>query len=269
MTKQTNWKASYDVVVLGFGGAGATAARFAADNGAKVLLADIAPYGHEGGNTRYSAQLIGTGYDRKALKKYYEGLTRPMNLPEDMVNIYVDGMVNTPEYVKKYLDAEPVSFMKDFDMPYEAKAAACQEYPNLDGHKTYDYTMVHNGWFDAALWKILRQKVLDRKDKIDVWYDARALHLVQNPENKVIKGVQIIKDGQKINVLAKKGVILTTGGFENNKEMIQNYLGASKLTPLGTLYNKGDGIKMAEEVGAKIVAYVELRSTWISSWVII
>mgnify|MGYP001227872157 CR=1 FL=1 len=252
MTKQTNWKASYDVVVLGFGGAGATAARFAADNGAKVLLADIAPYGHEGGNTRYSAQLIGTGYDRKALKKYYEGLTRPMNLPEDMVNIYVDGMVNTPEYVKKYLDAEPVSFMKDFDMPYEAKAAACQEYPNLDGHKTYDYTMVHNGWFDAALWKILRQKVLDRKDKIDVWYDARALHLVQNPENKVIKGVQIIKDGQKINVLAKKGVILTTGGFENNKEMVQNYLGASKLTPLGTLYNKGDGIKMAEEVGAKM-----------------
>ena len=38
-----NWKAAYDVVVLGFGGAGATAARFAADNGAKVLIADIAP----------------------------------------------------------------------------------------------------------------------------------------------------------------------------------------------------------------------------------
>lgn len=32
------WDAEYDVVVLGFGGAGATAARFAADNGAKVLL---------------------------------------------------------------------------------------------------------------------------------------------------------------------------------------------------------------------------------------
>ena len=31
------------------------------------------------------------------------------------------------------------------------------------------------------------------------------------------------KDGQKINVLAKKGVVLTTGGFENNKEMIQTY----------------------------------------------
>ena len=36
-----DWKGNYDVVVLGFGGAGATAARFAADNGAKVLIADV------------------------------------------------------------------------------------------------------------------------------------------------------------------------------------------------------------------------------------
>ncbi|MBP2058882.1 uncharacterized protein with FMN-binding domain [Lactobacillus colini] len=252
MSEKINWKANYDVVVLGFGGAGATAARFAADNDAKVLLIDIAPYGHEGGNTRYSAQLIGTGYDKKELKKYYKGLTYPMDLPEDMIDIYIEGMLNTPEYVKKYLDAEPVSFMKDFDMPYDAKAAACQEYPNLDGHETYDYTMVHNGWFDAALWKILRQKVLDRSDKIDVWYEARAMHLIQDPETKIIKGVEIIKDGQKIDVLAKKGVVLTTGGFENNKGMIQNYLGAPKLSPLGTIYNKGDGVRMAEEVGAKL-----------------
>ncbi|RVU71106.1 FAD-binding protein [Lactobacillus xujianguonis] len=247
-----DWKANYDVVVLGFGGAGATAARFAADNGAKVLIADLAPYGHEGGNTRYSAQLIGTGYDHDELKKYYLGLTHPMDLPDDMVETFVNGMLHTREYVKKYLDAELVSFMKEFDMPEDYKAAACQEYPNLPGHKTYDYTTVHKGWFDAAMWKILRQKVLDRKDKIDVWYEARAIHLIQDPVTKVIKGAQIIKDGQKINVLARKGVVLTTGGFEANKEMIQNYLGAPSLSPLGTIYNQGDGITMAQEVGAKM-----------------
>ena len=70
-----DWKANYDVVVLGFGGAGATAARFAADNGAKVLIVDVAPYGHEGGNTRYSVQLLGTGTDYDKLKEYYRGLT--------------------------------------------------------------------------------------------------------------------------------------------------------------------------------------------------
>lgn len=36
--KEVKWDAIYDVIVLGFGGAGATAARFAADNGAKVLF---------------------------------------------------------------------------------------------------------------------------------------------------------------------------------------------------------------------------------------
>ncbi|MCW1000391.1 FAD-binding protein, partial [Streptococcus anginosus] len=60
VNEQTTYAAEYDVVVLGFGGAGATAARFASDAGAKVLLVDSAPNGHEGGNTRYCAQLIGS-----------------------------------------------------------------------------------------------------------------------------------------------------------------------------------------------------------------
>lgn len=254
-TKTTviDWKANYDVVVLGFGGAGATAARFAADNGAKVLLVDIAPYGHEGGNTRYSAQLLGTGTDYEKLKEYYLGLTHPMDLPKDMVETYVHGMCNMRKYVKKYLGVEPVSFINDFSkIPKEYRSSVAQEYPELKGHEAHDYTLVHDGWFDASLWKLLRQKVLDRKDKIDVWYEARAIHLIQDPVSKVIKGVQIEKLGQKINVLARRGVVLTTGGFENNKEMIQNYLAAPKLAPLGTIYNKGDGISMAEEVGAKL-----------------
>jgi len=107
--KNFEWDANYDVVVLGFGGAGATAARFAADHDAKVLLVDSAPEGHEGGNTRYSAQLIGTGNDFNELKKYYQKLTAPMELDEDMIDTYVEGMVNTPQYVSQYLGVKPNS----------------------------------------------------------------------------------------------------------------------------------------------------------------
>lgn len=39
---KVSWDATYDVIVIGFGGAGAGAARFAADNNAKVLLIDAA-----------------------------------------------------------------------------------------------------------------------------------------------------------------------------------------------------------------------------------
>lgn len=108
-----DWQANYDVIALCFGGAEATAARFAADNDAKVLVVDVAPYGHEGDNTRYSAQLLGTGIDYDKLKKYYLGLTHPMNLPEDMVDTYVHGMCNMRHYVEKYLGVKPVSFIND------------------------------------------------------------------------------------------------------------------------------------------------------------
>lgn len=251
MTQTNNWKANYDVVVLGFGGAGATAARFAADNGAKVLIVDAAPYGHEGGNTRYSAQLIATANNLDKIRKYYRGLTNPLDLSDEIIDVFTEGMTNIHEYVKKYLGVEPVSFTNDFK--FEGKSdVPPQEYPELEGNETMDYTMVSNGWFNAALWKKLREEVLKRKDSIDVWYDARAVHLIQDEDSKVIKGAQIVKDGQTIDVLAKRGVVLTTGGFEDNKEMIQNYLGVSKLSPLGTLYNRGDGIKMAQEVNAKL-----------------
>lgn len=248
MTEQ--YQADYDVVVVGFGGAGATAARFAADNGAKVLIVETAPYGNEGGNTRYSAQLIGTGEDFDEAKTYYLNLTKPLSLPEDMVDTFVHGMVNMRKYVKDYLDVEPFSMEHD-DNPFNLQTAI-HEFPEYEGNETYDFTTVHKGLFDAALWKILRQKVLDRKDNIDVWLSSRARHLIQNPETKKIEGVVVERDGKEVKVLARKGVVLALGGFENNPELQQNYLGAPKLSPLGTIYNRGDGIKMAAEVGAKL-----------------
>ncbi|MCI2242120.1 FAD-binding protein [Adlercreutzia faecimuris] len=52
------WDGEYDVIVIGFGAAGAVAACYAADAGAKVLLVDKAPNGMEGGNTRFCGQII-------------------------------------------------------------------------------------------------------------------------------------------------------------------------------------------------------------------
>ncbi len=94
LTDSTHWDATYDVIVLGFGGAGATAARFAADAGAKVLLVDSAPEGHEGGNTRVSGQLVCSTDDEDAMRVHYHGQTAPMDLDDDIVNTYVEGMAN-------------------------------------------------------------------------------------------------------------------------------------------------------------------------------
>ncbi|HPX00412.1 MAG TPA: FAD-binding protein, partial [Sedimentibacter sp.] len=56
--KKIDWHGEYDVVVVGYGGAGATASIEAADQGAKVLLIEKAPKGEEGGNTRFALQAV-------------------------------------------------------------------------------------------------------------------------------------------------------------------------------------------------------------------
>lgn len=68
----------------------------------------------------------------------------------------------------------------------------------------------------------------------------------------MIEGVQINRKGQKVNVKANNGVVLSLGGFENEPDYIQNFIGVPKLKVIGTLYNKGDGIKMVQEVGAAL-----------------
>ena len=42
------------------------------------------------------------------------------------------------------------------------------------------------------------------------------------------------------------------GGFECNKEMVQHYLNVINYAPRGGQFNTGDGIKMAQAVGADL-----------------
>jgi succinate dehydrogenase/fumarate reductase flavoprotein subunit len=52
----TEWDMQADVVVVGFGAAGAATAITAHDLGARVLILEKATKGQEGGNTRVAAQ---------------------------------------------------------------------------------------------------------------------------------------------------------------------------------------------------------------------
>lgn len=247
------WDATYDVVVLGFGGAGASAARFAADNGAKVLITDSAPEGHEGGNTRYAGQVISTGADLDDLRKYYQDLAFPLSYDKDLMETYIQGLYRIPDYLENYLGVKPF-IMRDHPESPVSKALhfMAHEYPEFRGQATHDLVAMHEGVADSALWKNLRQQVLDRADKIDVLYSTPAEHLIQDPNTRAVVGVQIKRDGKDLNVRAKNGVVMATGGFENNPKMVETYLGETSLNPIGSLYNKGIGVKMASEVGAKL-----------------
>lgn len=76
--------------------------------------------------------------------------------------------------------------------------------------------------------------------------------MIQNPATKAIEGVTIERNGQLVNVQARNGVVMSLGGFENDADAIQTFIGVPKLKVIGTLYNRGDGIRMAQEVGAQL-----------------
>ncbi len=240
------WNAEYDVVVVGFGGAGGVASVYAADAGAKVLLCDAAPEGDEGGNTRFAAQMCVSGSDPDKLFQYYkEGLYWHYEIDDATLRAYTDGLCDM-ENLMKYIDAEePVIMLPNGTI-------VTPEYPEFadKGGDTVVEWFVHKGMFDSALWRTIRAAVEKRADNIDVWLESPAVHMVQDPQSKTVVGVEIQRGGESVLVRARNGVVLACGGFENNHEMIQDYIGAVRLTPFGSLYNKGDGIKFGREVGA-------------------
>ena len=60
-------------------------------------------------------------------------------------------------------------------------------------------------------------------------------------------------EGRDRFIRARRGVVLATGGFENNPRMYENYAYVYNAFPKGAHFNTGDGIEMALDVNAKLV----------------
>lgn len=157
------WNAEYDVVVVGYGTAGGTAAIYAADNGARVLLCDIAPEGEEGGNSRVACQMMVAGDDPDKMFKYYnEGLSWHFDNDEDTLRTYTDALCNMKSYIEYLGVAEDDMFC------WPNGTTVTPEYPEYEGGDTVYEVFVHHGNYDSALYKLIRKNVIDRADSIDV-----------------------------------------------------------------------------------------------------
>jgi len=70
-------------------------------------------------------------------------------------------------------------------------------------------------------------------------------------EGRVI-GLSAEQTGRELHIRAKKGVILASGGFEWNQELVKQFLGGVVTHPNSPPGNEGDGLKMAMSVGADL-----------------
>ena len=218
---ETKWDAEYDVLVVGYGAAGANAAIVAADKGAKVLLTEKCPEGQEGGNTKYSGQGLQCFEGKENAIVYYKSLRGLFNTPSDaVIEAYADKIEDMREWlIFLGAKAENLDNYKGSGEPWRSKG----EYPELTGAGHMLYYCVSGNSFDGAYYYLLQDNIDARRENIDLWFDAPAVHLIQDPQTKVILGAQINKEGTLVNVRAKNGVVLATGGFENSQEMAKSF----------------------------------------------
>lgn len=241
--KTVEWDAEYDVVVVGFGGAGANTAVAAADEGAKVLLLEKAPEAHAGGNSIVCVQIMCAVDDAEGFATYMKSLRGNYEEPSDeVIEVYAQGCAENKDWlVHLGANEEEITFTQR------------SEYPLCEGSDSFQFATVHAMNSDGAAYKLFKDAVIARSDLIDVWYEAPAVKLIQDPATKVVHGVVAEADGRQVNVRARNGVVLTLGGFENSARYQQIYLMHEFWPSLGhALYNTGDGIRMVEEVGAEL-----------------
>jgi hypothetical protein len=236
-----NWDIEADVVVVGFGAAGMAAAVTAHDLGAKVVILEKAPQGEEGGNTRVAGQGYLNTSSVEQATAYLTALCGPYTVPEAMVRVWSEEMCQNNAWLQG-LGGDP----QEHQHP-----PVGIEFPDLPGaecvHKfhdgpTYGYSYT---------WKLFERLV--RQRPIPILYETPGRELIQHDTTREILGVRAQRGNQSIAVKARKAVVLTCGGFENNQQMIRDYLpGIPYCYTSGSPYNEGDGITMAMSVGADL-----------------
>ncbi len=284
------WDAEYDVVVVGWGGAGSVTAITSADAGAKVLLTEKAPYGDEGGNTRYCEQyaLTPKDYDSgvAAMKAFAAGFE---TATDEIIDFMVKGSLENIEWIKTMGadqfglpeqkaggggDAQvawpPFEELESWTVEVDGKLTLAGEWgfwPNgeANGGKVLSYQVNAPDNGEKKYWNLMRKNVVDRADAIDVWYESPATALIQDPFNKTVLGVVVERDGKTVNVRAKNGVVLACGSYEASSEMYETFAQWPNALPLGSIYNTGDGIKMGISVGADLWHMDALSGPWITT----
>ncbi len=251
------WDYEADVVIVGYGGAGAAAAITAHDAGAKVLIleklpADTPAKGLKPGDepdvirhtcsTRYSA---GTGTwvfpDVESANTYLTSCTLG-DTPADAIAAWAQYAVNTKSWF------ESIGGRTTGDGTMAATEYPVSILPGADKKI--------RGWCPrgSEIWLTLAAAVEERG--IDILWESPGKRLVYKGNvtmgNGEVVGVVAEKEGEEINVKARKAVVLSAGGFEFNFEMLKAYTYGHPCRFYGNPASTGDAIKMAQAVGADL-----------------
>ena len=264
-----SWEAETDVLVVGYGCAGAAAALEARRAGAEVLIAEGAS--GPGGASAASGGLLylggGTGIQKAcgvedSAEEMFKFLLAAMGPGADgaKIEVYCDSSV------------EHFDWLVDLGVPFEAKFLP---EPHLItpadvglvwlGENSYPFSDLarpaprgHRPAAEGLRGWLLMERLVNAVSAsgAGVMRDTKIERLVVNRDGRVVGGVGR-RYGDVLAVRARRGVVLAGGGFASNEEMLARHapllVGHGKV---GTDSDDGRVINMAQAAGA-VVQHME------------
>lgn len=297
-TDSIQWDETADVIITGFGGAGACAAIEAFDNGARVFI--IERFSGGGATTRSGGvYYAGGGTDQQEYAGYND-------TAKDMFNylkMETRGAVSD-ETLKDFCSRskENLQWLKSLGMKFSLKFFEQKTTQPPGGYGLYfsgnerqyhekanvaprGHVPLGSGMNGSVFFGALKKAVFKRK--IDVRYHCRSERLILDKKGRVV-GLQVYDVGRnlllramhmllfyggflavsfrKMNDLferslgkkryyqARKGIIISSGGFVFNKGMMEEFAPVYARTMcLGTPGDDGRGIMLGHSAGADII----------------
>lgn len=236
---------TYDVIVVGAGAAGVPAALSAAENGATVAVLQKHPFAVSQGNS-------GAGIDlSKSEQAGIEALVSKLvsdNNHRCNPKLIKQWAYNSGEAVKWVIDrakqgGSPVtdtanmmqrSILKvnGYSLNYVTSFFGPKPYTTGDGMRHLAKTAEKAG--------------------VQFFYNTPAAQLVQSKSGEVIGVIAKGRDGKYTKFLARKGVILASGDYQNNEAMCNYFIPDLKHFGRKQMDRTGDGFAMAYWAGGVI-----------------
>jgi len=259
MTKKTEgdslkqWDEEADVVVVGFGGAGAVAAIAAKDAGADVLILEKQSSAKHTPSTMMSGGGSHLANDATEAAKYFKAMAMGIGLPdgygdaphvypnypeplvEEIAQAWGEGVVGISEFLESL-----GSVNMEVTVPKPA-------FPDFPGSQSYGILSVEGS--GSAFFDLLAQGVHKRGIRV-LWETAGQRLAVDSPGE--VNGVVAQQETKQVSIRARKAVVLTTGGFECDEELKSAFLPGWGWTFMGNPGNTGDGLRMVMGVGAAL-----------------
>ena len=246
-----------DVVVVGAGNGGLVAAASVVDLGAKLTLVEknamwITWAGEMGAyNTKLMKEKYGIEYTEEEMLEISNEICRYAGYECDqrLINLWLFNSGRTMDWFIDQMESKGVHMFLETDMK------DCRFMNKPQTHTVYEtFEELGPNYMGSQLANPKWVEIIEEKGGNIMWQHT-AKQLVQDADGRVTGIIVQAKDGKYIQINAAKGVILSTGGYGGNPEMMDALHYRDKdviCNNLGCGYALGDGIKMAMWAGADI-----------------